>query len=171
VVALITRLSQENRLWGAERIRGELLKLAIHVSKRTIQKYMRRAHGPRPTGQRWATFLQNHSRQIWACDFLQTYDVLFQPIFAFFIVALGSREVVWFNVTRSPTAAWVSQQLRNATPWGEGPRFLIRDNDDKFGPMFDRVADTTGIRVLHTPVQAPRANAVCERFVGSVRRE
>ena len=78
---------------------------------------------------------------------------------------------MWFNVTRSPSVAWVSQQLRNATPWGEGPRFLIRDNDDKFGPMFDRVADTTGIRVLHTPVQAPRANAVCERFLGSVRRE
>ena len=171
VVTLITRLSQENRLWGAERIRGELLKLAIRVSKRTIQKHMRPARGPRPSGQRWATFLHNHSRQIWACDFLQTYSVLFRPIFAFFIVALESREVVWFNVTRSPCAAWVAQQLRNATPWGAGPRFLIRDNDDKFGPMFDRVADTTGITVLHTPVQAPRANAVCERFVGSVRRE
>jgi len=171
VVALITRLSQENRLLGAERIRGELLKLAIRVSKRTVQKYMRRARGPRPSGQRWATFLQNHSRQIWACDFLQTYDVLFRPIFAFFIVALGSREVVCFNVTRSPSAAWVAQQLRNVTPWGAGPRFLIRDNDDKFGPMFDEVADATGITVLHTPVQAPKANAICERFLGSVRRE
>ena len=76
VVNLITRLARENRLWGAERIRGELLKLAIHVSKRTVPKYMRRARGPRPTGQRWATFLHNHSRQIWTCDFLQTYDVL-----------------------------------------------------------------------------------------------
>ena len=141
------------------------------MSKRTIQKYMRRARRPRPSGQRWATFLQNHSGQIWTCDFLHTYDVLFRPIFAFFIVALGSREVVWFNVTRSPTTASVSQQLRNATPWREEPRFLIRNNDDRFGTLFDRVADTTGIRVLRTPVQASRANAVCERFLGSVRRE
>ena len=78
---------------------------------------------------------------------------------------------MWVNVTRSPCAAWVAQQLRNATPWGAGPCFLIRDNDDKFGPMFDQIADATGITVLHTPVQAPKANAICERFLGSVRRE
>jgi len=83
-------MAHENVRRGAERIRGELLKLAIHVSKRTVQKYMRRARSPRPTGQQWATFLQNYSRQIWACDFLQTCDVLFRPIFAFFIVALES---------------------------------------------------------------------------------
>ena len=74
-------------------------------------------------------------------------------------------------MTRSPTASWVAQQLRNATPWDTGPRFLIRDNDDKFGRAFDRVADGTGLRILRTPVKAPRANAVCERFLGSVRRE
>jgi len=170
-VALIKRMAIDNRLWGAERIRGELLKLRIRVSKRTIQKYMRRARGPQPWGQSWATFLANHASDIWACDFLQTYDILFRPIFAFFIVELGSRRVVHVAVTRSPTAQWTAQQLRNATPFDEGSRFIIRDNDDKYGVDFDRVAKTSGIRVLRTPVRAPKANAVCERFLGSVRRE
>lgn len=170
-IALIRRMAIDNRLWGSERIRGELLKLSIRVSKRTIQKYMRSARGPQPWGQSWATFLKNHGSQVWACDFLQTYDIFFRPIFAFFIVELGSRRVVHVGVTRSPTAKWTAQQLRNATPFDQSPRFLIRDNDDKFGVDLDRVANTSGIRVLRTPVRAPKANAVCERYLGSARRE
>ena len=170
-VALIKRMAIDNRLWGAERIRGELLKLGIRVSKRTVQKYMRAARGPRPWGQSWATFLKNHADQTWACDFLQTYDIFFRPLFVFFIVELGSRRVVHIAVTRSPSAQWTAQQLRNATPFGDAPRFIIRDNDDKFGVDFDRVAKTTGIKVLRSPVRAPKANAVCERYLGSVRRE
>ncbi len=119
-VALIRRMAAANRLWGAERVRGELLKLGIRVSKRTIQKYIRSARGPRPWGQSWSTFLKNHGDQIWACDFLQTYDILFRPIFAFFIVELGSRKVVHVAVTRSPTSLWAAQQLRSATPFGTG---------------------------------------------------
>ncbi len=126
---------------------------------------------PSPGGQSWATFLRNHASQIWACDFLQTYDIFFRPIFAFFIVELGSRKVVHVAVTRSPTSLWTAQQLREATPFGQSPRFIIRDNDDKFGREFDRVAKTSGIRVLRTPYRAPRANATCERYLGSVRRE
>ncbi|MBM4362511.1 MAG: DDE-type integrase/transposase/recombinase [Deltaproteobacteria bacterium] len=170
-VELIRRLALENRLWGAERIRGELLKIGVRVSKRTIQKHLRRVHGPRPWGQSWSTFLKNHMHQTWACDFLQLYDVWFRPIFAFFIIDLGSRKVVHVGVTRNPTTTWVAQQLRNATPFGEGPRFLIRDNDDKFGIDFDRAAKGAGIRVLRTAVRAPRMNSFCERFLGSVRRE
>ncbi len=170
-IALIKRMAIDNRLWGAERVRGELLNLGMHVSKRTIQKYLRQARGPQPWGQSWSTFLCNHASQVWACDFLQTYDIFFRPIFAFFIVELGSRKVVHIAVTRSPTSLWTTQQLRNATPFGTGPRFLIRDNDDKFGAEFDRVAETRGIRVLRTPVRAPKANATCERYLGSVRRE
>ncbi len=104
-------------------------------------------------------------------NFLQTYDLLFRPIFLFFIVAHGSREVVHAAATRHPTLEWTAQQLREATPFGEGPRFLVRDNDGKFGPVFDRVAKGAGIEVIKTPVRAPRANAICERFLGSVRRE
>ncbi len=172
-VATIQRLAAENRLWGAERIRGELRKLGIRVGKRTVQRHMRAAR-PQPTsggGQTWATFLRNHAHETWACDFLQVVDLRFRALFAFCIVELGSRRVVHVGVTRHPTDAWVAQQLREATPFGTAPRFLIRDNDRKYGPAFDRVAAGSRITVRRTPLRAPRANATCERFLGSARRE
>ena len=101
----------------------------------------------------------------------QLYDVLFRPIFAFFVVNHGTREVVYFNVTRWPTDAWTAQQLREATPFCEGPRYLIRDNDDKFGPKFAAVAKGTGIDIVPIPPRSPDLNPICERFLGSVRRE
>jgi putative transposase len=170
-IALIREIAKENRLWGAERIRGELLKLDMHVCKRTIQKYMRNVRTPQPRGQKWATFLHNHAAQIWACDFLQITDLFFRPLFAFFIIELKSRKMIHVGVTRSPTDSWVAQQLREATPYGQAPKYLIRDNDSKFGSCFARVATTSGIKILKTPYHAPRANAICERFLGSVRRE
>jgi len=172
-IAAIQRLAAENRLWGAERIRGELHKLGIRVGKRTVQRYMRAARPPRPGGggQTWATFLRNHAHETWAGDFLQVVDLRFRTLFAFVIVELGSRRVVHVGVTRHPTDAWVAQQLREATPFGAAPRFLIRDNDGKYGSAFARVAFGSGIAVLRTPIRAPRANATCERFLGSVRRE
>jgi putative transposase len=108
---------------------------------------------------------------VWACDFLQVTDLFFRPLFAFFIIELKSRKVIHVNVTRSPTDLWVAQQLREATPYGQIPKYLIRDNDKKFGPNFARVATTSGIQMLRTPYRTPQANAVCERFLGSVRRE
>ena len=173
-IALIKELAVENRLWGSPRIRDELLKLGITVSKRTVQGYMRQARRglpPERKSQTWATFLANHADEIWACDFVQAYDLFFRTIFVFFIVELGSRRVVHFGVTRSPSDAWVTQQVRDATPFGAGPRFLICDNDGKFGDQFERIAKGTGIDVIHTPIEAPKANAVGERFIGSVRRE
>ncbi|MEO8288201.1 MAG: integrase core domain-containing protein [Chloroflexota bacterium] len=172
----------ENRLWGAERIRGELLKLEIRISKRTIQKYMCRVRRPSPSGrkpnQNWSTFLHNHAHQLWACDwyfgcaeFRPVYDLIFRPLFLFSIIELGTRRVMHFGVTRSPTDEWTAQQLREATPYGETPRFLIRDNDSKFGATFSRVAKASGIEVLRTPYRTPKANAFCERLLGSVRRE
>jgi putative transposase len=169
IVALIKRLAEENRTWGAERIRGELLKLGLRVSKSAIQKYIQGVRKSHPSSQNWATFLRNHASQIWACDFLQTYDFFFRTIFVFVIIELGSRRLVHFGVTRNPTDKWVAQQLREATPFGEGPRYLICDNDDKYGDSFKRV--TAGIEVLKTPYRAPKANAICERFLGSLRRE
>jgi putative transposase len=111
-IALIKEMASKNRLWGAERIRGELLKLGIRVCKRTIQKYMRQVCPPRPRGQKWATFLQNHAADIWACDFLQITDLFFRPLFAFFLIELQSRKVIHVGVTRCPTDAWTAQQLR-----------------------------------------------------------
>jgi transposase InsO family protein len=92
-------------------------------------------------------------------------------VFAFFVVELGSRRVVHVGVNRAPSDAWVAQQLREATPEGAGPRFLVHDHDPKYGPAFARVAAASAIDVIRTPIRAPRANAVCERFLGSVRRE
>jgi len=171
IIKLIQAMATDNVLWGAERIRGELLKLGVRASKRTIQKYMRAVRPPGRRGQTWNTFIRNHSLDVWACDFLQHYDVLFRPIFAFFFVVHGTREVVHFNVTRHPTDAWVAQQLRDATPFGDGPRYLVRDNDDKFGRRFAAVAEGTGIEVVKIPPRSPNLNAICERFLGSVRRE
>jgi putative transposase len=162
-------MAEENRFWGAEKIRGELLKLGIRVAKRTIQKYLRQARkGTSPGGQKWSTFLNNHTHEIWACDFVQTYDALFRQIFAFVIVQHDTREVVHHAVTYHPTQQWTAQQLRNAT-FDAAPRFLIRDNDGKYGTAFDDVARGSNIKViarLH-----PNMNAICERFIGSLRRE
>src|SRR5215475_2828354 len=139
-IDLIRNMAARGRLWGAERIRGELLKLGIKVSKRTIQKHMRAVRGRRGGGQSWATFVKNHAERMWACDFIQTHDFLFRQVYAFFIVHVASRRVVHVAATRHPTQAWTAQQLRNATMDGDAPAVLLRDRDDKFGPAFDRVA-------------------------------
>jgi len=132
---------------------------------------MRAVRKGTPGGQRWSTFLRNHARETWACDFLQAYDVFFRPIFAFVFIELATRNVMLAATTRFPSQAWVMQQLRNATPFETAPRFLIRDRDDTFGAAFDALARATGIRVLRTAVRAPNMNAICERFLGSLRRE
>ncbi len=168
-VRLIMDMAKQNRTWGAERIRGELLKLGVVVAKRTIQKYRRMARkGTSPGGQAWSTFLKNHAHEIWAGDFVQSYDIRFRQLFAFVIVQHDTREVVYHAVTYHPTQEWTAQQLRNAT-FDAAPRFLIRDGDGKFGAVFDNVAigsDIEVIRSLH-----PNMNALCERFIGSLRRE
>ncbi len=108
---------------------------------------------------------------MWACDFLQVTDLFFGSLFAFFIIELKSRRVIHVGVTRSPIDAWTAQQLREATLYGQVPKYPIRDNDSKFGPCCARVAATSGSKILKTPSHAPRANAICERFLLSVRRE
>jgi len=125
-------MARENRLWGAERIRGELLKLGIKVSKRTIQKYMRKERR-RKSGQTWSTFLRNHFCDIWANDFTVVNGLLFRLWYVFVIMEPHNRRIVHAAVTRAPTDEWVAQQLREATPWGEGPKHLIRDRNSKYG--------------------------------------
>jgi len=170
-IDLINHMARDNPLWGAERIRGERVNLALPVSKRTVQQCLRDAPRSRPSGPRRATFLRSHAGEIWAGDFPPVTNVLFRPAHAFFLVALASRQVVHVGVTRHPTDAWVAQQLREATPFGLRPRYVIRDNDRKYGLAFARVAAGSQIAVLRAPVRAPRANAACEVFLGSVRRE
>ena len=114
--------------------------------------------------------MHHHAAQIWACDFLQVTDLFFRPLFAFFVVEHKSRKVIHVGVTRSPTDLWVAQHLREATPFGQAPKYLLGDHDCKFGPCFARVATTSAIEILKTPVQAKRPNAICERFLRSVRQ-
>jgi transposase InsO family protein len=170
-ISLIREMETKNRLWGAERIRGQLLKVGIKISKRTVQKHMRCVRERRGGGQTGAAFVKNHANDIWCCDFVQTYDLFFRPLFLFFLLNQGSRQVVHIAATRNPTQDRTAQQLRNATMEGLSPRFLIRDRDEKFGSTFDGVAEGAGTRVIKMAVRTPNMNPVGERFVGSLRRE
>ncbi len=98
-------------------------------------------------------------------------SIWFRPVFAFFVIDVNRKEVVHVAGTRAPNAAWTGQQLRQLTPFCEGPQFIIRDNDDQFGAAFDWIVEGAGIQVVKTAVEAPLMNATCERFIGSVRRE
>jgi hypothetical protein len=118
-IDLIRKMAVENCLWGAERIRGELLKLGIEVSKRTIQKYMPKARPSHVASQTWATFLKNQAGEIWACDFAVVYDWLFRQWYIFVVMELKTRRIVHMGVTKYPTDEWTVQQLREATPWVE----------------------------------------------------
>jgi transposase InsO family protein len=133
---------------------------------------MRNVRTHQPRGQAWATDLAQPRRtDLGLRRACRSPICSFDRSQAFFLVELQSRKVIHVGVTRSPTDAWVAQQRRFATPYGQGPKYLIRDNDSKFGPGFARVAKTSTIKILKTPVHAPRANAVCERFLRSVRQE
>ena len=110
---------KENKLWGAERIRGELLKLGIELSKRTIQKYMPKERNELGSSQTWATFLKNQTNGIWACDFTVVHDWLFRQWYVFVVMELKTRRIVHTGITKYPTDEWTAQQLREATPWGE----------------------------------------------------
>jgi hypothetical protein len=154
-IALIRQMAPDNPLWGAERIRGELGELGIRVAKRTIQTYVRRSGAPGPRGQTWTTFVRNHASGIWAGDLLSVTDRTFRPLFAFLVIELATRRVVHVGATRRPTDAWAAQRLREATPFDQRPRFLIRDNDRKHGPTCAGVAAASGITIPRTPYRAP----------------
>ena len=170
-IALIQKMAKENPLWGAERIRGELLKLGMEVSKRTIQRYKPKDRKEHSSRQSWATFLKNQASGIWACDFTVVNDWLFRQWYVFVVMELKTRRIIHAGVTKYPTDEWTAQQLREATPWGTGPKYLIRDRDSKYSTHFSAVANATGIKELKTPYRTPQANGVCERFMGSLGRE
>jgi transposase InsO family protein len=167
--ALIRRMSVENPLWGAPRIHGELLKLGFEVAQSSVAKYMARQH--RPPSQGWRTFLRNHAPDIAAKDLFVASTIGFDLLYAFIIVRLDRRDLVWINVTSHPTAEWIARQLTEAFPWNEAPRYLIRDRDRIYGAVVKRRLRAMGIRDKPTAPASPWQNGFAERLIGSIRRE
>ena len=128
---LIQRMSRENPLWGASRIHGELLMLGFEVAQSTVSKYMARVG--KPPSQSWKTFLRNHAEAIAAIDMCVVRTVSFELLFAFLVVGHGRRQLLWIEVTRHPTAAWLARQITEAFPWASAPTYLVRDNDRAYG--------------------------------------
>ena len=166
---LIRQMSIDNPLWGAPRIHGELLKLGFEVAQSTVAKYMVRRWGPPSQG--WRTFLRNHAPKIAAMDLFVVPTLGFKLLYAFVIVTLDRRALVWINVTRNPTAEWVARQLTEAFPWDEAPNYLIRDNDRIYGYIALRRVWAMGIRDRPISPASPWQNGFAERLIGSIRRE
>jgi putative transposase len=173
---LVLRLARENPRWGHRRICGELAKLGIRVSPTSIRRLLAQARlepAPRRSGPSWREFLRAQAASIVACDFFTVETILLRRFYVLFFIAHTSRRVWLAGCTRNPTGEWVTQQARNlGLDVGEnGMRFLIRDRDSKYSGTFDEVFRSEGVRIVKTPVRAPKANAIAERFVRTVRAE
>jgi len=141
---LIRRMSSENPIWGASRIHGELLMLGFEVAQSTVSKYMVRGWTPRSQG--WKTFLRNHAQAIAAIDLCVVPTLTFERLFAFLVLGHGRRQLLWFEVTRHPTAEWLARQITEAFPWASAPVYLVRDNDRAYGYIFRSRLRAMGIR-------------------------
>jgi len=174
VQRLIADMATHNHTWGEERIAAELrVKLGLTLLPRTVRHYIPsrpRSRGGQST-QSWATFLHNHAGSILACDFFMVVTATFHRLYVFVLLDIGTRRVVHWNLTDHPRSEWTIQQFRNGLPLGGTSRFLVHDRDGIFAPAVDGALRSMSLEVLKTPVRAPQANAYCERFIGTVRRE
>src|SRR6266568_3487076 len=166
---LIREMSLANRLWGAPRIHGELLKLGFQVAQSTVAKYMLRSG--RGRSQTWKTFLHNHAAGIAAMDFLVVPTVGFKLLFVLVILRHQRRRLISLSVTANPTAEWIARQITDAFPWNEAPDHLIRDRDASYGHAVTRRLAAMGIRDHPTAPRSPWQNGQAERLIGSIRRE
>ncbi len=178
IVALVVRMAKENPRWGCVRICGELRKLGIRMGATTIRTLLRR-HGlgpaPRRSGPTWTQFLRAQAEGIVACDFFTVETIWLKTLYVLFFIQLSTRRVVLAAVTANPDSAWVTQQARNVAmdlnDQAATIRFVLRDHDTKFCRSFDELFTSEGIKIIRTPVRAPRANAYAERWVQTVRME
>jgi putative transposase len=170
---LIRRMAEENPSWGEERIANELLvKLGIRVSPRTVGKYMPKRPPGQPRGdQRWSTFVKNHAKAIVACDFFVAVTATLRMLYVFVVIEHSTRRLAHVNVTAHPTAEWTLQQLRMVVGEEVGHQYLIHDRDKIFTKQLDQSLMALGLRVLRSPVASPKANSICERVIGTIRRE
>jgi len=166
---LIRDMWQANPTWGAPRIVGELRKLGITVAKSTVEKY--RIRSPRPPSPTWKTFLKNHLQDLVAMDFFTVPTVTCKVLFVFVILAHARRRVVHFNIAEHPTAQWTAQQVVDAFPWEEAPRYLLRDRDRIYAADFRRRVRHMGIDEVVIAPRSPWQNPYVERLIGSIRRE
>src|ERR1700756_1627209 len=167
--ALIRRMSMENPLWGAPRIHGELRKLGFEVAQSSVAKYMVKRRSPPSQG--WRTFLHNHAPDIAAMDLFIVPTIGFDLLYAFVIVRLDRRDLVWINVTTHPTAEWVARQITEAFPWDGAPGYMIRDRDRIYGAVVTRRLRAMGIRDKPIAPASPWQNSFVERLIGSIWRE
>jgi hypothetical protein len=158
---LIREMSIANRLWGAPRIHGELLKLGIDIGQTSVAKYMARRRGPPSQG--WKTFIRNHADGIVAMDLFVVPTISFRLLYGLLLMGHGRRQILWFGVTAHPTAEWIANQLTEACGWEQVPRYLIRDRDRAYGEIFVRRVRSIGIRDRPTSPRSPWQNAYAER--------
>ena len=163
----------KNPIWGEERIANALLvKLGIRVCPRTVGKYMPKRPPGQPRGdQRWSTFLRNHAKAILACDFFVVVTATFRMLYVFVAIEHGTRRLAHVNVTANPSADWTLQQLRAVVGDEGGLQYLIHDRDRIFAKHLDASIRALGMEVLRSPVASPKANSICERVIGTIRRE
>jgi transposase InsO family protein len=169
---LIRKLSTENPLWSADRIRSTLLLLGYNPPcEDTIRKYMVKRGGPWKRSTSWLPFLRNHLEVSWAMDFFTVTTVQFATLYVFIVLDHGRRRVIHFATTYSPSMNWVIQQLREAMPFGEQPRYMFRDNDGIYGHGVRAFLRSCGIREVRKAYRSPWQNPYIERFIGTLRRE
>ena len=166
---LIRRMSRDNPIWGAPRIHGELLKLGIDIGETSVGKYMIRPR--KPPSQTWRTFLDNHVKTMVSVDFFTVPTIRFQVLYVFLVLAHDRRRIVHFNVTAHPTAEWTAQQLREAFPFDQMPKYLLRDRDGIFGAGFTKQVEDLSIEEVLSAPRSPWQRAYVERLIGTIRRE
>lgn len=166
---LIRKMSKPNPTWGSPRIMGELKKLGIEVAKSTVEKYM--VKHKKPPSQTWRTFLKNHAKDLVSVDFFTVPTVKFNILFVFVVLAHNRRKLIHFNITQNPTAQWTAQQIIEAFPWNEAPKYLIRDRDGVYGNYFRNRVKRMGIKEVLIAPQSPWQNPYVERLIGSIRRD